>query len=50
MGMFCFQCEQAARGTGCTMVGVCGKDPQRQLSLFSSPHRAATLFSSDKKS
>ncbi len=28
MGMFCFQCEQAARGTGCTMVGVCGKDPQ----------------------
>ena len=23
--MFCFQCEQTARGTGCTTVGVCGK-------------------------
>jgi hydroxylamine reductase len=28
MGMFCYQCEQAARGTGCTMVGVCGKSPE----------------------
>ena len=26
--MFCNQCEQAASGTGCTKVGVCGKDPQ----------------------
>ena len=24
--MFCFQCEQTAKGTGCTMAGVCGKD------------------------
>jgi hydroxylamine reductase len=24
--MFCFQCEQTAQGTGCTKVGVCGKD------------------------
>ncbi|MGE4503832.1 MAG: hydroxylamine reductase [Desulfovibrionaceae bacterium] len=23
--MFCYQCEQAAKGTGCTKVGVCGK-------------------------
>ncbi len=23
--MFCFQCEQTAKGTGCTMGGVCGK-------------------------
>jgi hydroxylamine reductase len=23
--MFCFQCEQTARGEGCTKVGVCGK-------------------------
>lgn len=23
--MFCFQCEQAAHGEGCTKVGVCGK-------------------------
>ncbi len=25
--MFCFQCEQAAKGTGCTLSGVCGKKP-----------------------
>jgi hydroxylamine reductase len=24
--MFCFQCEQTVRGTGCTDSGVCGKD------------------------
>ncbi|MGM9993165.1 MAG: hydroxylamine reductase [Candidatus Avigastranaerophilus sp.] len=23
--MFCFQCEQTAKGTGCTEAGVCGK-------------------------
>ncbi|MFR3550141.1 MAG: hydroxylamine reductase [Coprobacter sp.] len=26
--MFCFQCQEAARGTGCTVKGVCGKEPQ----------------------
>ncbi|MDD4601905.1 MAG: hypothetical protein PHQ46_12760, partial [Negativicutes bacterium] len=25
--MFCYQCEQTASGTGCTKVGVCGKNP-----------------------
>ncbi len=25
MGMFCFQCQEAAKGTGCTVVGACGK-------------------------
>jgi hydroxylamine reductase len=25
--MFCYQCEQTAKGTGCTAFGVCGKDP-----------------------
>ncbi|MGF7117079.1 hydroxylamine reductase [Methanobacterium oryzae] len=24
--MFCYQCSQTARGTGCTIRGVCGKD------------------------
>jgi hydroxylamine reductase len=24
--MFCYQCEQTSRGTGCTIRGVCGKD------------------------
>ncbi|QAA76496.1 MAG: Hydroxylamine reductase [Candidatus Bipolaricaulis sibiricus] len=28
MGMFCYQCEQAAAGQGCTVSGVCGKDPE----------------------
>ncbi len=27
MNMFCYQCEQTAKGTGCTVMGVCGKDP-----------------------
>lgn len=26
--MFCFQCEQTAKGTGCTIAGVCGKKPE----------------------
>ncbi|MGF7017880.1 hydroxylamine reductase [Lachnospiraceae bacterium PF1-21] len=25
--MFCYQCEQTAKGTGCTVSGVCGKTP-----------------------
>lgn len=28
MEMFCYQCEQTAKGTGCTIQGVCGKDPE----------------------
>ena len=28
MSMFCYQCEQTAKGTGCTAGGVCGKDPE----------------------
>jgi hydroxylamine reductase len=27
LNMFCYQCEQAAKGEGCTKVGVCGKQP-----------------------
>ncbi len=26
--MYCYQCEQTAKGTGCTKMGVCGKDPE----------------------
>jgi len=26
--MFCYQCEQTAKGEGCTKVGVCGKQPE----------------------
>ncbi|TVQ17047.1 MAG: hydroxylamine reductase [Bacteroidetes bacterium] len=28
MSMFCFQCQEAAKGTGCTIKGVCGKEPE----------------------
>lgn len=26
--MFCYQCEQAAQGTGCTRIGICGKNEE----------------------
>lgn len=25
--MFCYQCEQTAKGEGCTKIGICGKQP-----------------------
>lgn len=28
MEMFCYQCQEAAKGTGCTLSGVCGKTPE----------------------
>ena len=28
MSMFCFQCQEAAMGKGCTIRGVCGKAPE----------------------
>jgi hydroxylamine reductase len=28
MGMFCFQCQETVKNTGCTRVGVCGKTEQ----------------------
>lgn len=30
MSMFCHQCEQTAQGTGCTKMGVCGKNEDLQ--------------------
>ncbi len=26
--MFCYQCQETARGTGCTIRGVCGKNDE----------------------
>ena len=26
--MFCYQCQETAKGTGCTISGVCGKTPE----------------------
>lgn len=28
MNMFCYQCHETAKGTGCTLRGVCGKLPE----------------------
>ncbi|PKM55368.1 MAG: hydroxylamine reductase [Firmicutes bacterium HGW-Firmicutes-5] len=28
MSMFCYQCQEAAKGTGCDVIGVCGKDEE----------------------
>ena len=29
--MFCYQCEQTAKGEGCTKIGVCGKQPDTAI-------------------
>jgi len=57
MENFCYQCEQTAGGTGCTKVGVCGKDPKtsvlQDLVLYAAKgvamyaHRAQQLGSHD---
>uniref|UniRef100_A0A6A7G349 Hydroxylamine reductase n=3 Tax=Hirondellea gigas TaxID=1518452 RepID=A0A6A7G349_9CRUS len=28
VAMFCYQCQETAKGTGCTVRGVCGKQPE----------------------
>jgi len=55
--MFCYQCEQTAKGTGCTVKGVCGKEPEvavlqdllihslKGISAYA--HRAAQLGARD---
>jgi len=57
--MFCYQCEQTAKGTGCTVHGVCGKDPEtaalqdllvygtKGLSMYA--HRARELGVKDRE-
>ena len=59
MSMFCYQCEQTAKGSGCTAHGVCGKDPEtaalqdllvhaaKGISMYA--HRAAMLGSRDRE-
>jgi hydroxylamine reductase len=59
MGMFCYQCEQTAHGTGCTVAGVCGKDETtaalldllvhatKGISMYA--HRAAVLGARDRE-
>jgi len=57
--VFCYQCEQTAKGTGCTVKGVCGKEPETAalqdllvhaaegLSMYA--HRARELGVKDRK-
>jgi hydroxylamine reductase len=57
--MFCYQCEQTAKGTGCNVMGVCGKDPNtaalqdllvhaaKGISAYA--HRAAQLGAADRE-
>ncbi len=57
--MFCYQCEQTAKGAGCTVSGVCGKDPQtaalQDLLLYATKglasyaHRARALGVRDRE-
>jgi hydroxylamine reductase len=57
MSMFCYQCEQTAKGTGCTVQGVCGKDETcavlQDLLLYATKgvaqyaHRARQLNATD---
>ena len=56
--MYCYQCEQTAKGTGCTAFGVCGKSPEvadlQDLLLYVTQgvskyaHRARALGAIDK--
>ena len=59
MNMFCYQCEQTAKGTGCTAHGVCGKEPEvaalqdllvhavKGISMYA--HRARRLGATDRE-
>ncbi len=48
MSMFCYQCEQTAKGTGCTVQGVCGKNEDiaslQDILLFGMKGVAAYAF------
>lgn len=47
--MFCFQCQETAKGTGCTVRGVCGKLPEtsRRMDLLLSVVRGVgTIYHS----
>ncbi len=58
--MFCYQCEQTAKGTGCNMaMGVCGKEAQTSdlqdllvyaaMGISQYAHRAAELGKRDRE-
>lgn len=48
MSMFCFQCQEAAKGTGCTIKGVCGKtdDLAKTMDLLIFTMKGMSVYSS----
>lgn len=48
MSMFCFQCQEAAKGTGCTIKGVCGKtdDLAKTMDLLMFTLKGMSVYSS----
>ncbi|MDD2550832.1 MAG: hydroxylamine reductase [Bacteroidales bacterium] len=48
MSMFCFQCQEAAKGTGCTIKGVCGKtdDLAKTMDLLIFAMKGMSVYSS----
>ncbi len=46
--MFCFQCQEAAKGTGCTVRGVCGKpsDVATTMDLLMHVLKGVSVYSS----
>ncbi len=57
--MFCYQCEQTSHGTGCTLLGICGKNQEtaalqdllvyvtKGISMYA--HRAIQLGAQDRE-
>jgi hydroxylamine reductase len=59
VSMFCYQCEETAKGTGCVLAGACGKDPTtaalqdllvhatKGIAMYA--HRAAQMGAADEE-
>jgi hydroxylamine reductase len=51
MSMFCYQCQEAAKGTGCTIAGVCGKkdDVANMQDLLIFVSKGVSIFASKSR-
>lgn len=51
MSMFCFQCQEAAKGTGCTVKGVCGKsdDLAQMMDLLIYTCKGISVFTAEAR-
>lgn len=52
MSMFCYQCQETAKGVGCTIAGVCGKkeDVSNLQDLLIHVLKGISLYSSEARS